>query len=236
METDSRHRGEWITLADEGAFRRRAYLARPAAGRGVGLVILHDMFGPSAPFLALADAEAARGRCVLVPNLFWRSVPDSVLPYDAPHDAAWERLQSFDADAAVAGLRAPIDWLRRSPLANGKVAVLGFCFSGNLAFLAAARAGIDAAFAFYALGISRHIAEAGRIACPLQLHYGMADEHVPAAEADAVARGVASNAAIELHRYPGAGHSFFNPVRPTYDAAASATASQRVEAVLDRLA
>ena len=234
MQTE--RRGEWITLARDDARSFRAYLARPAAGRGVGLVILHDMFGPNPAFLALADAEAARGRCVLVPNLFWRSEPDGVLPYDAPHDAAWARLRSFDLEAAVAGLQLPVDWLRRSAHANGKVAVLGFCFSGNLAFLAAARIDVDAVISFYALGISAHLAEVGRIGCPVQLHYGLADEHVPRAEIDAVAQGAAANPAIELHRYFGAGHSFFNPLRPTYAAAASEIAARRVAALLDRLA
>lgn len=238
METERRAgRGEWITLAEEGGRRRfGAYLARPETGCGVGLVILHDMFGPNPVFQALADEQAARGRCALVPNLFWRSDPDGVLPYEGPHDAAWARVRGFDFDAAVAGLRIPIDWLRRSPLTNGKVAVLGFCFSGNIAFLAAVRAGVDAAISFYALGISRHLAEAGRIGCPVHLHYGLADEHVPRSEIDAVASGVAGNQRIELHRYPGAGHSFFNPVRPTYDAAASSIAARRIETLLDKLA
>ncbi|HZT52595.1 MAG TPA: dienelactone hydrolase family protein, partial [Stellaceae bacterium] len=196
----------------------------------------HDMFGPSRVFQSLADAQAARGRCVLVPNLFWRSEPDGVLPYEGSHAAAWARLERFDADAAVAELRHAVAWLRRAPEASGKVAVWGFCFSGTLAFLAAARAGVDAALSFYALGISRRLAEAARIACPTQLHYGAADEHVPASEIDAVAAGVAGNARIALHRYQGAGHSFFNPVRPTYDAVASALAAERVDALLDRLA
>jgi carboxymethylenebutenolidase len=237
METEIRAgRGEWITLAEAGARRFGAYHARPETGRGVGLVILHDMFGPNPVFQALADEHAAQGRCVLVPNLFWRSDPDFVLPYEGSHEAAWARLRSFDFDAAVAGLEVPIDWLRRSPLSNGKVAVLGFCFSGTIAFLAAARSAVDAAISFYALGISRHLAEAGRIVCPVQLHYGSADEHVPASEVDAVASGVAGNVGIALLRYPGAGHSFFNPIRPTYDAAASSIAAQRVATQLDRLA
>ncbi len=228
--------GDWIRLAEEGSRHFDAYLARPETGRSVGLVILHDMFGPNPVFQSLADAQAARGRCALVPNLFWRSARDDVLPYEGSHETARARIKAFDFDAAVAGLRAPIDWLRRSPLTNGKVAVLGFCFSGNLAFLAAARADIDAAVSFYALGIARHVAEAGRVRCPLQLHYGMVDEHVPLSEVDAVASGVAGNERIELYRYPDAGHSFFNPVRPTYDAAASAIAAQRLEALLERFA
>jgi carboxymethylenebutenolidase len=107
--------------------------------------------------------------------------------------------------------------------------------NGSLAFLAAARTDIDAAISFYALGIAGHLAEVGRVTCPVQLHYGLADEHVPRSEIDAVAAGVVGHRRIALHLYPGAGHSFFNPVRPTYDAAAAALAATRVDALLERL-
>ena len=235
METgQSTARGEWIALGQEGARRFRAYLARPDAGRGPGLVILHDMFGANAVFQSLADAQASRGRCCLMPNIFWRSENDGVLPYEGSHEPARRRIEALDFGPAAAGLEAPIDWLRRSPLTNGKVVVIGFCFSGNLAFLAAARTDVDAAVSLYALGISRFVAEAGRVRCPLQLHYGMLDTQVPLSEVDAVAKGVAGNPAIELFRYDDAGHSFFNPVRPTYNASASALAERRLEALLAR--
>ncbi len=136
----------------------------------------------------------------------------------------------------MADLQGAIDWLRRSPGCNGKVAALGFCMNGTLAFLAAARTDIDAAISFYALGIADRLDKAPRIACPVQLHYGLADAHVPQGEIDAVVQGVAGNAAIAVHLYPGTGHSFFNPVRPTYDEAAAALAARRIDALLDRLA
>ena len=40
---------------------------------------------------------------------------------------------------------------------------------------------------------------------------------------------------ITIYRYPGAGHSFFNKVRPTYDPAAAAVAATRIDAVLASL-
>ncbi len=227
--------GEWITLATEGARRFDAFVARPESGRGPGLVILHDMFGANASFQDLARAHAASGRVAVVANLFWRSAPDGVLPYDEPHDAAWARERAFDVEAAVGDVATVVGWLRQARDCSGKVAVMGFCFSGRLAFRCAARIDIDAAIAFYALGIAQDTGETGRIACPVELHYGLADMHVPQREIDAVAAGVAGNRNVAIHLYPGAGHSFFNPVRPTYDEAATALAARRVEALLARL-
>ena len=71
--------------------------------------------------------------------------------------------------------------------------------------------------------------------CPLQLHYGLKDQHIPRQEIDAVSAGVRGRPSVEVFLYPEAGHSFANPVRPTYDAAAAKLAAARIEAMLDRM-
>lgn len=227
---------EWITLAAEDGRRFDAYHACPAEGRAPAILLLHDMFGVTPPFRTLAEDYAKQGHAVLVPNQFWRSDPSGELPYEGGHERGWARITAFDFDGAIEGMRLAIETLRRAPNGNGKVLALGFCFSGVLAYIAAARTDIDAAIAFYALGISRYLGEAARIAIPVQLHYGLADESVPQAEIDTVAQGVAGMETVELYRYPGAGHSFFNPVRPMYDASAAALAARRIDALLTRIA
>jgi carboxymethylenebutenolidase len=200
-----------ITLAEDGGRRFEAWRAGPETPRAASLVHL-----------------------VLLPNLFWRAAFDGVLSYESGPGQAWARLETFDFAAAVEDVRLALA-AARGGRAGAKVAVLGFCFSGRLAFLAAARTDVDAAISLYALGIARDGAEAARVACPVQLHYGLEDEHVPRAEIDAVARAVAGRRNIELHLYPRAGHSFFNPVRPTFDPAAAALARGRIDALLARL-
>jgi carboxymethylenebutenolidase len=226
---------ETVTLARDDARRFEATLARPARGRGTALVVLHDMYGANPVFHDLAASFAGRGHSTLLPDLFWRSEPSGALPYDTAADAAWQRERDFDLDRATDDLRVATDWLRASPHCTGKVAVLGFCFSGRLAFLAASRLRIDAAIAFYGLGISRHLDTIAGLACPVQLHYGLNDAHVPAEEIAAVATAAAASDRIEIHRYPGAGHSFFNRVRPTFDTAAAELAARRIDALLARL-
>ncbi len=103
---------------------------------------------------------------------------------------------------------------------------------GRLAFVAAARAGVDAAIGLYGLNVSKHLGEVPAIKVPVQLHYGDKDQHVPLDEIAAVEKGVAGNPNVTVDRYPEAGHSFFNKVRPTYDPAAAALAATRIDAVL----
>lgn len=237
-----------------------ASATRAPETRRPGILILPEMFGLNAPMQALADGWAARGHPALVPNVFWRSATPRGLGYDgADRDLAWQRLHALDVDQAVRDLRIAVAALRAMPGCNGKVLAIGFCAGGLLAYLAAARcgraeeqgvdtagvdaagvdtAGVDAAVAFYALGIARYLPDMAAIRCPLQLHYGLRDQHVPASEVAAVAqamqRAAPDNARLELHRYD-AGHSFFNNVRPGYDAAAAGLAAERLDALLEKL-
>ena len=225
-----------LTLATQDARSFDAYLAKPAQARGPAILVLSDMFGLNEPIRAVADRYAARGHAALAPNLFWRSDIPGAVSYDDPeHAIAWARLKALDLDVVAADMRTATDWLRKQPFSNGKVVAIGFCGGGRFAFLAAARCGVDAAASLYGLGISQHLPEAGNARCPVQLHYGLKDQHIPREEIDAVSAGVRGQPNIEVLLYPEAGHSFANPVRPTYDAAAAKLADERIEAMLQRL-
>ena len=224
-----------VTLARDGARSFEAYLAKPSVRepRGPAILVLSDMFGLNEPIRAVADHYAGRGHAALVPNLFWRSDIPGAISYDDPqHAKAWARLKALDLDVVSADMRAATEWLRARPFANGKVAAIGFCGGGRFAYLAAVRCGVDAAASLYGLGISQHLGEIGNARGPVQLHYGLKDQHIPRQEIDTVAAGVRGRPDVEVFLYPEAGHSFANPVRPTYDAAAAKLAGERIEAML----
>ncbi|HXS41865.1 MAG TPA: dienelactone hydrolase family protein [Stellaceae bacterium] len=228
---------EQVVLDEADGRQFEAYLARLDHGTGPGLLILSEMFGLNGPMREVAQAYAARGYCVLVPNVFWRCEPDKALAYEGPERAtAWARLHTFDFDRASADLKIATDWLRRSPHGNGKVGALGFCMGGRLAFLAATRAKVDAAISLYGLGLTSHLDEIGEATGRVQLHYGMEDLHISAAEIETVRAALEHHPRVRVYLYPGAGHSFFNPVRPTYDAEAAALAARRIEDALSDLA
>jgi carboxymethylenebutenolidase len=225
-----------VTIAQDGARRFEAYLARPVTARGPAIMVLSDMFGLNEPIRAVADHYAGLGHAALVPNLFWRSDIPGAISYDDPqHAKAWARLKALDLQVVSNDMRTAADWLRAEPFANGKVAAIGFCGGGRFAFLAAVRRGVDAAASLYGLGVSEHVGEIGNARGPLQLHYGLKDEHVPRAEIDKVAAGLRGRPNVEVFLYPEAGHSFANPVRPTYDPAAAKLAGERIAAMLEAI-
>ena len=208
------------------------YLASPAQARGPGILVLSDMFGLNEPIRAVADHYAGLGHAALVPNLFWRSdIPGAISYDDSQHAKAWARLKALDLDVVAADMRVAVDWLRVRPSSHGKVAAIGFCGGGRFAYLAAVRCGVDAAASLYGLGISVHLGEIGNARGLVQLHYGLKDQHVPRDEIDKVADGLRGRPNVEVFLYPEAGHSFANPVRPTYDPAAAKLAAERIEAM-----
>jgi carboxymethylenebutenolidase len=228
-----------LSLATEGGHGFDAYLARPSDGqRRPGIVMVHDMFGLNASIRDIAGEFAGRGHAVVVPNMFWRSANPRALSYDGEHEQAWERLKAIDLDGACDDIATAARWLRRQPFSTGKVAVVGFCGGGRIAFMAASRVAVDAAVALYGLNISRHLDELDGIRCPVQIHYGLRDQHIPKEEIDAVSEGIAAHRTahgglpIEILLYPEAGHSFFNHVRPTFDPAAKQLATERIEKLL----
>ena len=231
-----------LTLATEGSRGFDGYLARPSAGEQVGIVLVHDMFGLNPSIRDIAGEFAGRDHAVLVPNMFWRSHDPKALSYDdAQHAAAWERLKALDLDGACDDIATAARWLRRQPFSTGKVAVVGFCGGGRIAFMAASRTDVDAVVALYGLHIYKHLDELEDVKCPVQIHYGLNDQHIPEQEIDTVSQGIAAHRAaqgappMEVLLYPGAGHSFFNHVRPTFDPAAKQLATERIETLLASL-
>jgi carboxymethylenebutenolidase len=225
-----------LVLQRDGDREFDAYLARPEAAGSPSIIIFTEMFGSSPHNFEMAEQYARRGFNALVPNLFWRSQYPGELGFDgADRDAAWARLAAFDVEAAGRDIVTAVKWLRGQPSANGKVFALGFCAGGRMAFVAAARAGVDAAVSFYGMGIAKHAHDFAAVNCPVHLHYGLKDPHIPQSEVDAVMQLAQARPSIEIFLYSDAGHSFFNPIRPGYHAPSAKIAGERLNALLDRV-
>jgi carboxymethylenebutenolidase len=101
------------------------------------------------------------------------------------------------------------------------VGVVGYCWGGTIAYLAAARTPIDAAVAYYGGGINRYAADKPR--APVMFHFGEKDTHIPQSS---VAEIKAAYPQGIYHLYA-AGHGFNCTDRASFDAASAALALQR---------
>ena len=198
-----------IPVSSGGEFR--GYLTVPEAGSGPGLLIEQEIFGVNASLRAIADLYAEEGYVCLVPDLFWRMEPGVDLGYnEADFAKAFEFYQRFDVDQGVADIGAAVEALQARPECTGKVAAMGFCLGGKLAYLTATRHEIDAAVSFYGVGIEEALDESGGIGCPVLMHFAGEDGFVPQDAVTAISEHFAARPEVRIHVYPGVDHAFYN--------------------------
>lgn len=198
--------------AADGSGSFSGYLALPPGGRGPGLVIAQEIFGVNKPMRDIADAFAARGYVVLVPDLFWRLEPNVELGY-TPED--WQKafgyFQRFNVDTGVDDIQTAIATLREQAFVSTHVGVMGFCLGGKLAYLSACRTDADVAIAYYGVGIEDALDEARHLHCPLVLHIAQLDKYCDQAAQDKISRSLGHRDDVQVWLYPDADHAFARP-------------------------
>lgn len=220
--------GQWIEIkaADGGKFR--GYLAVPASGKGPGIVLCQEIFGINAYIREVADYYAEEGYVVLAPDLFWRLEIDVDLGYtEAEWKKAFDFLQRFDIDKGMEDITAAVRTLRTRPEVAGKVGALGFCLGGRLAYLAAARSGVDCAVGYYGVTIENYLTEAAKIRVPMVLHFASEDKYAPAEAVEKIKHAFKGRDDVEIYVYQGVDHAFARTGGMHYDRPASMMAHSR---------
>jgi carboxymethylenebutenolidase len=196
--------GETVRLASaKDGFEFEAYRAGVSDARRGGLVILHAIWGVTPHLRELADEYAELGYETLVPSLFDRFQRGFA---DANSDPALMARQMGFGEAThwgldvMDGVQAAIDALP-SP-----VFVMGFCFGGTTAWLAAQRChGIAAVASFYGGQIVDYLDAAPQV--PTILHLGKTDELIPPQDVEAIRT---AHPELPVYMYE-AGHAFVAP-------------------------
>ncbi len=217
-----------ITAPGGGSFA--AYVAEPRTKPAGVVVMIQEIFGVNATMRQLSDWVAEMGFIAVSPDLFWRQEPGVQLDPDAGQ-AQWDRafalMNGMDQDKAVQVIQATIDHARKMPGANGKVATMGFCLGGRLAFMAATRTDADANISYYGVGIDGLLGEAGRVKAPLILHIAEKDKFVPAEAQAKILEGLKGHAQVSAYVYPGVDHAFARMGGHSWDARAATIANGR---------
>jgi carboxymethylenebutenolidase len=210
--------GNWIKLTASDGHQFDGYLAMPSGAPRGGLVVIQEIFGVNRHMRAVADRFAADGYAALAPALFDRVERNVDVGYDEAGIAKGRTVrQGVGYEQAMRDTAAALAHLQRF----GKVGIVGYCWGGNIAWLAACRLPVAAAVGYYGGDIANLLNETPK--APLQLHFGERDQHIPSA---AVARIRAAVPNAPIHTYP-AGHGFNCEERKDYDAASAALAHER---------
>lgn len=215
-----------ITTPD-GSFN--AYRAMPARLPAPAIVVGHEVFGVNADLRATCDELAAAGFIAVCPDLFWRLEPGVELTFVEGWEHGLRLYQALDLDLAVADVRLAIKQLRVLPECTGQVGIMGFCLGGLIAYLVAARGGVDAAVAYHGGRTEEFLAEAGNMNSPLLMHLGTNDEFIPPDAQRAIIDKLTPQGAL-IHQYAGCYHAFARHGGAHYDAASASLANGRTEA------
>ncbi len=212
--------GEMIELKTEDGQTVSAYRADPEGEPRGGLVLIQEIWGVNSHIRNVADGYAAEGYVVIAPALFDRVEPGVRLDEYTQEtmQEGFGYMQKVDIDNALLDVRAARDIASSA----GKVGVVGFCFGGRVAWLSASRVdGIAAAVPYYGGGVPDLAAEQPK--CPVVLHFGEQDEHIPVASVEEFKK---VHPSLPVHLYD-ADHGFNCDQRASYNEAAAKLARER---------
>lgn len=195
-----------------------AYRAEPTETPRGGIVVLQEIFGVNAHIRAVADEFASEGYLVLAPALFDRVARNVDMGYGELETKKGRALRAeLGFDAPMLDIAAAIGALRSA----GRVGVVGFCWGGSLAWLAACRLDPACAVCYYGAQIKDFLGERPR--APVIMHLGEKDRLI---SKETVADIRATHPKIPIYTYA-AGHGFNCDMRADYDADAAMLALER---------
>jgi carboxymethylenebutenolidase len=186
------------------------------------VVVAQEAFGVNAHIQDVAQRFAEAGYHAVAPHLFHRS-GDPVLGYDQLEEAM-KHIGQLTAEGIAEDVDAAIAHLSDHGFSDDRIAIVGFCMGGTVAFIEAVQRPLGAAVSFYGGGIAE-----GRFGAPAlkdvapQLKtpwlgcYGDQDKGIPVEQVEQL-REAAARAPVdtEVVRYPDAGHGFHCDARDAY--------------------
>jgi carboxymethylenebutenolidase len=153
LEASPRHR-EYVSLKHGDRTVQALVVYPEIKGKAPVVVLIHEIFGLSDWAKEMADELAGEGFIVIAPDLLSGFGPNGGGSSEFPsQDATVKAVSGLDKDVVTADLDAAADYGKHLPAANGKIAVVGFCWGGGKSFaFATHRKDLSAAFVFYGPG------------------------------------------------------------------------------------
>jgi len=175
------------------------YVAKPKSEAVATVIVLQEIFGITEHIQAICQQYATHGYLAIAPALFDRIKKNIVLDYSSIEEGRDYKMQLQDEqvllDIAAAAATAENDL---------KVAVIGFCFGGALAYLASTRLNLDCVISYYGGGIAEKYINQNPL-CPIMYHFGALDPIIPSTDVAAIQ---SNHPGGVFHIYDNAGHGF----------------------------
>lgn len=208
-----------VTLQATDGQKLGAYVVGPEDATR-SLVVLQEIFGVNKHMREVSDRFAEQGYRVVCPAIFDRAEVGVDLGY-SPDDAqkGLAIRAQIPEEKTLLDIQASAAYLKN----NGKIGIVGYCWGGTLAWMAATRLSeFSAASCWYGGGIAKLKDEAHKI--PVQMHFGTLDKSIPANDVEAIR---AAQPDVDIYIYEGADHGFGCDDRAAYQKEAAALAQER---------
>jgi carboxymethylenebutenolidase len=172
-------------------------------------MVIHENRGLTDWVRTVADKLAENGYIAIAPDLLSGTAPNGGRTSDFPtSDAAREAISKLPREQVLADLASAASYVRTLPSANGKLAVMGFCWGGGRTWDAASTIdGISLAMPFYGTGPTTDEGVTG-IEAPVHGFYGGDDARVNATIEPTKTLMDKHGKKYEPVLYPGAGHAY----------------------------
>ena len=207
------------------------YLAKPNGVPGIGVVVMMEAFGLNAFVKGVCERFARAGYMALAPDVYHGDAYDY-----KDREGAIARIDQVDDQVAMDEVGAALDVLAAQGARDGRLAIIGFCMGGRLAFLANAVHGRRraASVSFYGGGIAPAVVRGKRkplidrvpdLVAPQLLIYGARDASIASDEHARIAKALSdANKRYTLAVLPDAPHAFATFDRESYLAPAAEAA------------
>ena len=216
--------GQTISISTRHG-RISAWQAKPHDKPRGAVIVIQEIFGVNSHIRQVADRFAHYGYVAIAPALFDLVRPGTELGYDEAGVARGRAIaEELGFNGALDGVRAAFDLASE----ENRVAAVGYCWGGSVAYVANARLGIPAV-SYYGGRTVPLLRE--RPKAPLMLHFGEHDALIPPED---VLKHREALPEAEIHVWPGVGHGFNCDQRDGYSASAAQDALNRTLSFLQK--
>jgi carboxymethylenebutenolidase len=201
---------ETIALTTTDGHTLDAFVAHPSGTPKGGMVVMQEIFGLTGHIIEMTEKLAEAGYLAIAPAMFDRVAKDTVLDY-TNFETARETMAKLDREQCVADMQAAVEHVR----AAGKVGIIGFCWGGAMADLAACNGLVDAGVSYYGRMTIEWLDQ--QPTCPMLYHYGDRDQLIPWETVEKIQRK--RNGRVQI--WGSADHGFMCEDRPSYHKASA---------------
>ena len=199
---------ETVTISTPSGRQAKGALAKPAR-KGPAILLIHEWWGLNDQIKSVAAEFANKGYLALACDLYEGTVTTDP-------GKAGALMEALDQAKARETLTAWVNWLRKHPDGNGKVATIGWCMGGGFSLAASIDAAVDATVIYYG-NVNFPTADLAKLKGPVLGQFAEKDGWINHPMVDPFVASLKKlGKKHEIHWYD-ADHAFANPSGQHYD-------------------